>query len=392
MARGQAVNGGPEQPINVDGGGKEVGFPRKGKTRYKLRLGHISHKLSYPPNGRTRQPSQSIMSPPNIVLFTYDLSVYGRKVEWYLNLRGIKYAKCLTRERLPREQLETLGIRYRRIPFLAIGRDVYCDSREIIQKLEELIPENRLGSSDPFTAGIEYLMETWVNDGGPFGRTAGLIPPIPEVLKDDFIEDRSEMAGRPFTREALAMMRPEALAHARWFLDKVENRLLADGRQYMSGQDKPGMADVHTAWVYDWMFGMQQNMGPYLKGTIDETMYPKTFAWQARNRQYHEELLKKIGKPEVLSNEQAYERVLSSDYFEKDLKVDSTDPLELSEGQLIEVWPIDSGQNHHDKGKIVAIGVHEVVIESEVPGGKGHLHLHFPRINFRIAPIQESRL
>ena len=29
---------------------------------------------------------------------------------------------------LPRNDLEALGIKYRRIPVLAVGKDVYCDS------------------------------------------------------------------------------------------------------------------------------------------------------------------------------------------------------------------------------------------------------------------------
>ncbi len=85
--------------------------------------------------------------------------MYGRKVEWYHILRHLPYSKCAVRNRLPREQLEALGIKYRRIPLLAIGRDVYCDTRLIIDKLEQLFPESKLGSGQPFEQAIEYLIE-----------------------------------------------------------------------------------------------------------------------------------------------------------------------------------------------------------------------------------------
>ena len=74
--------------------------------------------------------------------------------------------------------------------------------------------------------------------------------------------------------------------------------------------------------------------------------------------------------------------------------MDEKDPLRLKKGQVVEVWPTDSGQAqaHRDKGELVSIGVKEVVIRTEVPKGKGSLRLHFPRINFKIQPTQQSKL
>ena len=217
--------------------------------------------------------------------------------------------------------------------------------------------------------------------------------PAAALQDDKFLEDRSEMIGVPFSREGLAAMRPEAIVHSRVYLDQVENKFLADGREFMSGTDKPDMTDIHTAWVWDWMIGMSMFMGDAAaKEGITKENYPRTFAWLARNRQFHDDLLKKNGKPEILSNEDAYARVLGANEYEDVGGIDPFDPLGLSQGQNVECWPTDSGQNHHDSGKLVAINAREVVIESEVPGGKGHLHVHFPRVNFRIKPVQDSRL
>jgi glutathione S-transferase len=334
------------------------------------------------------------MSSPQLILFTYDMSVYGRKIEWYLSLRGLKYSKNITRNRLPREQLAELGIHYRRIPILAIGKDIYCDTRLIIDKLEQLFPENRLSSSEPFNRGIEYLVESWANDAGPFGRTAQLIPPTSAAMKDEkWVQDRSEMSGNAFTPDMLAYIRPEALAHARWFLERVENSMLSDGRDYMLGTSKPSLADVHVVWVYDWLFGMATGMPEFVeKDIISSELYPRTTAWVSRFRQYVEGLQERNGQPEILNNEDAIARILSSDYYEAEDAMDPKEPLKLSKGQLVEVWPSDSGSKHHDQGKLVSIGVKEVVIESVVPDGKGNLRLHFPRINFRIAPAQNARL
>lgn len=188
------------------------------------------------------------MSPttPEIILFTYDISVYGRKLDWYLTFRGLKYARCIVRNRMPREQLEELGINYRRIPLMAIGKDVYCDSRLMFEKLEQLFPENRLGAQSPFEQGIEYLLENYMNDAGPFMRTASLIPPTAEVMNDsEWIKDRTSMTGRTFSKEALAGVRPDGLAHSRMYFDFADKKLMADGRKFVLDTPRPTLSDIH---------------------------------------------------------------------------------------------------------------------------------------------------
>lgn len=78
---------------------------------------------------------------------------------------------------MPRPDLNALGVQYRRIPILTIGKDIYCDSRLILQKLEERFSEGRLGLEDPDGRALEKLLEKWTTDGGVFARVAQLIPP-----------------------------------------------------------------------------------------------------------------------------------------------------------------------------------------------------------------------
>lgn len=94
--------------------------------------------------------SYYIMASHNdIVFFHYQFSPFARKVIWYLTLRGIDYAECLQPVYLPREDIDALGVKYRRIPIMSIGRDIYCDTRLILQKLEEKFPNGALGASQP---------------------------------------------------------------------------------------------------------------------------------------------------------------------------------------------------------------------------------------------------
>ena len=315
-------------------------------------------------------------------------------LDWYLTLRGISYKKCLVRNRLPREVLQQLGVKYRRIPILAIGRDVYCDTRCIIDKLEELYPENGLAGTTAFHKGVEYLLENWVIDAGPFWRTAGLIPPTADVMSDaEWTKDRSEMTGRPFEKDRIAEGRPEALAHSRMYFNFIESTLLADGRQFLLNTPRPTLADVHAGWVFDWTLQMAQNMFAALeKDVISDKVFPKTFAWVQRIRDAVAEDEKQKGKAQALSDADTINSILSSDFFESEGAVDEADPLKLKKGQMVDVAAIESGFNHHDIGELVSIGVKEVVIKSKVPDGKGHLRIHFPRTNFRVKAVQDAKL
>jgi hypothetical protein len=71
---------------------------------------------------------------------------------------------------MPRPDLSALGIKYRRTPSMAIGRDVYLDSRAIIQRLEELFPasEQHPGFSTPETAGLAALLNKFTVDASLF--------------------------------------------------------------------------------------------------------------------------------------------------------------------------------------------------------------------------------
>jgi glutathione S-transferase len=90
---------------------------------------------------------------------------------------------------MPRPDLAELGVAYRRIPVLSIGRDVYLDMRLIIRKLEEMFPDGKLGASEPEEMFVEKLIEKWTVESPVFWAATGLVPA--EAVKDPkFAEDR----------------------------------------------------------------------------------------------------------------------------------------------------------------------------------------------------------
>ena len=128
---------------------------------------------------------------------------------------------------------------------MSIGRDIYCDSRLILQKLEERFPEGALGASQPDQRAIEKLLQKWCIDGGVFARAAQLIPPEIPLLNDPkFTKDREEHTGRSWAKSDLLKMRPEALAATREAFDFLETGFLSDGREWILKTQKPSMADI----------------------------------------------------------------------------------------------------------------------------------------------------
>lgn len=144
---------------------------------------------------------------------------------------------------MPRPDLKKLGVEYRRIPILAIGRDVYLDTRLIIRTLEERFPQGKLGSEKPEQQFVERLLERYMVEGPVFERTAGLVPPA--SLKDPkFAEDRKGFLRRSWKPEEMDRGRPECLLFVKNLFDLLETTILADGRRWLLDTEKPSLADL----------------------------------------------------------------------------------------------------------------------------------------------------
>jgi glutathione S-transferase len=144
---------------------------------------------------------------------------------------------------MPRPDLEKLGVKYRRIPILAIGRDVYLDTRLILRTLEEKFPDGKLGSDNPEQQLIERLLEKYMVEGPVFQEAAGLVPSV--LLKDPtFAKDRKGFLGRNWTPEEMDEGRPESLVFIRNLFDLLETTILADGRKWVLETERPSLADL----------------------------------------------------------------------------------------------------------------------------------------------------
>ena len=128
---------------------------------------------------------------------------------------------------------------------MSIGRDIYCDTRLILHKLEEKFPSGALGAPQTDQKALEKLLESWTIDGGIFVRASQVLPPDMPLLKDPkFRRDREDYTGRSWDKKDIKNMRPEGLSHIRDGFVFLETGLLADGRQWILKTEKPSLADI----------------------------------------------------------------------------------------------------------------------------------------------------
>ncbi|KXS97774.1 hypothetical protein AC579_8824 [Pseudocercospora musae] len=335
--------------------------------------------------------------PGEIILFTYPESVFGRRMVRYLNLRRLPFSQIRVPPNMPRPILQQrLGINYRRIPIMAIGRDIYIDTRLMLAKLETFFPENRLGAEDGFGAGVEDLFENFVIDGGPFWRTAGCIPPTAPLMENEvWTKDRFDGSGGGFTKQALLDNRSWSISQLRIYYGIVE-KMLGDGRPWILGGDNPGLAEIHAGWVYDWGINMAQDMEDDSGGAtadmqraLSDVEFPKLYEWVKRFREVADKANKDHAEGGRLqegadAEYKVVDCILAAGFTEQDPCFDETDVLGLQKGQPITIAPVDFGFTHKDEGNLIGLSRNEVVIEAQVPQGMGSLRLHYPRINFKI--------
>lgn len=149
---------------------------------------------------------------------------------------------------MPRPDLALLPVAYRRIPILAIGRDVYLDTRLILRKLEALFPNGTLGATDPQDLFIERLLERYMVEGPAFGAAAGLVPP--DVAQEPtFNKDRQGFIFKNWSKEELDDARVNCLNYPKNCFAFFEETILQDGRKWILGSEEPRLADIEGECV-----------------------------------------------------------------------------------------------------------------------------------------------
>lgn len=139
-------------------------------------------------------------------------------------------------------------------------------------------------------------------------------------------------------------------------------------------------------WPIDWLIGLE---GALPSELFNEKQFPKVYAWVARFNSAYRKARSAAAKPTSLKGSEAKQRISQAAFAETKLTVDKNDPLRLNAGDEVEVWPIDSGFKHRDRGRLLKLSTTEVVIAIQSEDHE-EIHLHTPRNNFRIAAVNSA--
>lgn len=138
---------------------------------------------------------------------------------------------------------------------LAIGRDIYLDTRLILSKLEAHFPYpvSTIPDSQIFTPtstltldqrALSYLLARWTASPEISTAAAGCIPTNLPIFEDaKFVKDREELFGRSWKKEDLEKGRAVAVSGMLSAFEFVEG-LFGDGRQWILGTKNVSVGDI----------------------------------------------------------------------------------------------------------------------------------------------------
>jgi len=336
------------------------------------------------------------MSSPPVVIYCYNGSPFVRKLEVILALKGIDYARVEVPMVPPRPQLEALGIDYRRVPVLAIGRDVYCDTMIIATALDRHFPSSKgyplifspRKDGGKVDAGALKAFSAFYTDKVLFALGQQAVPwkKLPKAL----VEDRFSMVGTKVQyKEALALIEkglPLTRINIELHLELFEGQL-SDGREWLFDTVTPSYADVSSNSPLAWMRSFRDT-----KATFDRTKFPKALDWMDRMATLIAQKEKALNIRKITSDDAV--KVIVSSAPEDIASIVGFDAvaasgLSVQKGDSVLVAPDDTGKIP-TKGKLVALSRGEVVIETVGENGAS-VRVHFPRLGYSITPERQTQ-
>lgn len=190
---------------------------------------------------------------PIVVLFGYTTSTFTLKTQLALKLKRVPYTFVPVPSMMPRPQLrDSFNLTYRKIPVLAIGRDLYADTSLILEALEHFFPASEgfptlypsAADGRDYRPIIRGFASYWM-DRPLFRVACGLMPG--SIWRSAFGRDREGLIGHPIDAEKLERKIPENLSRLDQQLSMLEP-LFHHGPAGV--KDADGGAGGGNAWIF----------------------------------------------------------------------------------------------------------------------------------------------
>ncbi|MDH4555230.1 glutathione S-transferase family protein [Pseudomonas sp. BN417] len=308
-----------------------------------------------------------------LILHHYPTSPFAEKARLMLGFKQLSWRSVMISPVMPKPDLTALTGGYRKTPVLQVGADVYCDTALIARRLEAekstpaLFPEGQEFNVASFALWVDSVVfqhaVALAFQPEAVALRFGKLPP--EAIKA-FIADR---AG--FFSGGSASRLPLEQARHNWpaIIARAEQQLARSEGDFLFGE--PSIADfslAHCLW--------------FLKGTpltaplVDE--YPEVAAWLGRVLGFGHGAASELSSIDALEiARNATPAALPSEDF--------VDPNGFAPGQKVLVAATDYGVDPVE-GELLFAGREEIILRREDERA-GVVHVHFPRLGFRIEAI-----
>jgi glutathione S-transferase len=305
-----------------------------------------------------------------VILHNYDASPFAEKIRLIMGYKQLSWRWVDIPRIMPKPDLTALTGGYRKTPVLQIGADVYCDTALIARRLEA---EKAMPSL--FPEGLEFISSSfalWV-DTVVFQHAVALafqpeamalrMAKLPAAAQQAFMADRAGLfSGGSSTRLSLAQ------AQLQWpvMMGRLQEQLSRADGEYLFGL--PSIADfslAHCLWFV--------KSAAFTAPLVDD--YPEVAAWLSRVLGFGHGAHSPMSGEEALAIARASEPAALPDA--PALAVQGIAP-----GQQVSIAATDYGVDPV-LGELVHAGSEELVIRREDERA-GLLHVHFPRIGFKI--------
>lgn len=305
-----------------------------------------------------------------LILHHYPTSPFAEKTRLLLGFKGLSWRSVKISPVMPKPDLTALTGGYRKTPVLQIGADIYCDTALIARRLDQ---EKALPAF--FPEGQEMIAATFAAwaDSVVFQHAVSLVfqpesvavrfGNLPQEAIKAFLADRAV-----FFSGGSATQLTAGQARHQWptIMARLEQQLQREEGDYLFGE--PSIADfamAHPLWFL--------KATPVTAPLVDN--YPAVSAWLARVLGFGHGAPSEMTSQEALAvARNATPAALPDEQF--------INPNGFEVGQQVVIAATDYGVDPV-AGELLFAGSEELIVRREDERG-GLVHVHFPRLGFRI--------
>lgn len=305
-----------------------------------------------------------------LILHHYPTSPFAEKARLMLGFKQLSWRSVMIPPLMPKPDLTALTGGYRKTPVLQVGADIYCDTALIARRLEAEKATPAL-----FPEGQEFnvsLLSQWA-DSVLFQHVVALVfqpesmalrfAKVPPEFAKAFAADRSAL----FSGGSASRLPLEQAKH-QWpaLMGALQRQLQREQDDFLFGE--PSHADFSVAHCLWFLRGT-----PVTSPLVDD--YPEVAAWLARVLGFgHGSLSEMSSEQAIAVASEATPVALPDEAF--------VDPNGFEPGQVVSIAAVDYGVDPV-LGELLHAGRDELILRREDERA-GIVHVHFPRLGFRI--------